>query len=254
VTSSIETSENGNGGVSWLIIEHRFRSAHILQEDLRAIADGLGEAAQHWLCSVPTEASVVDHVRQLQLSEWTAPPLGELIQIGPRGRIFHFELCAEAEWGKLRLTLGGRWSKTHRAVVTLTRRPESDPAGTYATTVEILKAAAKRGRPTHYIWSFLVTALLLVVGALWSFLFRIVQSTLFEQGSSVIADAAVASFYTAFIVAAFSPLWVSGLQALTASSVRLRPSGVAHRVGAIANLTLITRLGFGGAQVADLGF
>lgn len=231
MTASVEGTGNGDGGQSRLIVEHRFRSARVNPKDLLAIAEGLGDITQHWLCSVPTEASVVEHVRQLKLSEWAAPTLEELVRIGPRGRVFHFELCAEAEWGKVRLTLGGHWSKTHRAVVTLTYRPDSDPAGAYATIVEILRIAAKRGRPTHYIWSVAVTGLLYGVGALWFFLFGMFTS---EPGTSVAASALGASLMTAFIASALSPLWISGLRTLTASSVRLSASGVTHQIGAVA--------------------
>ena len=224
---------NGQADPSKILLENGFRSTRLNLKDLQKVAD-LVVGDQRWLCSKVVTLPAPDHVRRRTLTEWTAESLDELSRRVPSGRLFHFELQTQIDGIDVRISIGDRWSVNHRAVATASYGSNEVPPPAYSEIIEILHAAARRGRLWHYVSSTIIASLIFVAALMWRFGFESSGGDPRGDVGSFAASALSGIFLAALVFLFTFPLWLAGLRSLTASSIRLRPYAATHRVGSIA--------------------
>lgn len=196
------------------VVTSRFRAARLLVDDLRNLEQDLNADQLTWRVG-----------SRKQLGTWTwktvyteASSVDELGEIAPKGRIYDFQVCAQAGRKSLVLSMAGPNS---RFVELTYDGPGGDVPEEFWSASAVLKAAEKRGQVWHYAGSGFAPAIALLVPL--TLLDQIGNFGIFYDAAGPHGDvakaisAAVTSFLFLYYVAAGFASWAM------ASSVTLHP-------------------------------
>ncbi|AEB42608.1 hypothetical protein VAB18032_07430 [Micromonospora maris AB-18-032] len=155
---------------------------------------------------------------------WTfeTDTLDELIDVSPKGRIFHFEIEATSSEGNVHLKVGGPHKKDRRLMLH-GEASGSDVPGVFHKIATMLEPAEKRGTKLHYLGAFIGPTMALYIPMLIFTLLWPGLGFFTDPPADAKDKPALAVVASALALLILLPLGMGIFSRITASSVTLRP-------------------------------